>query len=453
MPRLTLNKWNRQGADSRSARMGRNIVGSIFVKIGSILCSLVIVPLTIDFVNPVQYGIWLTISSIVAWMSFFDIGFCNGLRNKLAIAIAEHNHALARTYVSTTYAVLALIFGLLMAALIVAVRFASLTSLLHIDALYEADLKVACTILVVYFCVTFVLRILSNILLADQRPALSSAIEFVGQALTLPAIWMFRGSVEGSLTWLALGLCVPPMVVWSVMTLLLFRRRYRFCRPSWRTVNLRQSRSLFGMGLQFFIIQIAAIIQYQTANVLIARLFSMEDVTAYNIAYKYFNVLTMGFMILLQPFWSAVTDAYAKGELEWIRRQVRRYLLLALAATGAALVMLFCADWVYAVWLNSAVSVPMQLSLWMAVYIVTTLFGSIFCYFVNGIGALRIQFTSSLISPFLFIGLVWLLCEVGHVGVWGILIASIAANFNGILLAPLQYVMVILKHKHGLWSK
>jgi O-antigen/teichoic acid export membrane protein len=391
--------------------------------------------------------------SIVALKINNDIGFCNGLRTMLAIAVAELNHALARTYVSTTYAVLALIFGLLMAALIVAVRFASLTSLLHIDALYEADLKVACTILVVYFCVTFVLRILSNILLADQRPALSSAIEFVGQALTLPAIWMFRGSVEGSLTWLALGLCVPPMVVWSVMTLLLFRRRYRFCRPSWRAVNLRQSRSLFGMGLQFFIIQIAAIIQYQTANVLIARLFSMEDVTAYNIAYKYFNVLTMGFMILLQPFWSAVTDAYAKGELEWIRRQVRRYLLLAFAATGAALVMLFCADWVYAVWLDSAVSVPMQLSLWMAVYIVTTLFGSIFCYFVNGIGALRIQFTSSLISPFLFIGLVWLLCEVGHVGVWGILIASIAANFNGILLAPLQYVMVILKHKQGLWSK
>jgi O-antigen/teichoic acid export membrane protein len=433
--------------------MGRNIVGSIFVKIGSILCSLVIVPLTIDFVNPVQYGIWLTISSIVAWMSFFDIGFCNGLRNKLAIAIAEHNHALARTYVSTTYAVLALIFGVLMAALLASVRFASLTDLLHIEAAYEADLKVASSILVVYFCVTFVLRILSNVLLADQRPAVSAAIEFAGQALTLPAIWMFRQSVDGSLTWLALGLCVPPMVVWSVMTVILFRRRYRFCRPAWRAVSLRESRSLFGMGLQFFVIQIAAILQYQTANILIARIFSMEDVTAYNIAYKYFNVLNMGFMILLQPFWSAVTDAYAKGELEWIRRQVRRYVGLALAATGAAIVMLLCANWVYAVWLDSAVTVPMQLSLWMAVYILTSIFGAIFCFFVNGIGALRIQFTASLVSPFLFIALVLLLCEWGHMGVWGILIASIAANFNGILLAPMQYVMVILKHKHGIWSK
>jgi O-antigen/teichoic acid export membrane protein len=451
MGRLTLNQWIK--GDSRSARLGKNIIGSIFVKIGSILCSLVIVPLTIDFVNPVQYGIWLTISSVVAWMSFFDIGFCNGLRNKLAIAIAEGQHAKARTYVSTTYAVLAVIFGLLMLAMLGVTRAMNLSSLLHIDAGYEADLKVACAILVAYFCVTFVLRILSNVLLADQRPAVSATIEFVGQALTLPAIWIFRQTVAGSLTWLALGLCVPPLVVWAVMTLVLFRGRYSYCRPTLHAVNLRESRSLFGMGLQFFIIQIAAIIQYQTANILIARIFSMEDVTAYNIAYKYFNVLNMGFMILLQPFWSAVTDAYAKGELEWIRHQVRRYVALALAATGAALVMLLCANWVYAVWLNSAVAVPMQLSLWMAIYILTTIFGAIFCYFVNGIGALRIQFTASLISPLIFIVLVWLLCKWGDVGVWGILIASIAANFNGIILAPLQYVNVVIKHKQGIWSK
>jgi O-antigen/teichoic acid export membrane protein len=451
MAQVTLNKWPR--GDSRSARMGRNIIGSVAVKVGSILCSLVIVPLTIDFVNPVQYGIWLTISSVVAWMSFFDIGFCNGLRNKLAIAIAQSDRHRARIYVSTTYAVLTVIFGVLMAAMLALTRWAHLSALLHIDASYEADLKTACSILVVYFCVTFVLRILSNVLLADQRPALSAAIEFVGQALTLPAIWMFRHTVDGSLTWLALGLCVPPMVVWAVMSLVLYRRRYRYCRPRWGAVDLKESRSLFGMGAQFFVIQIAAIIQYQTANILIARIFSMEDVTAYNIAYKYFNVLNMGFMILLQPFWSAVTDAYARGELEWIRRQVRRYLALALAAVGAACVMLWLADWVYAVWLNSAVIVPTELSGWMAVYVLTTLVGSIFCYFVNGIGALRIQFAASIVSPLVFVALVWALCVWGHVGVWGILIASIVANFNGIILAPMQYVNIILKHKTGIWSK
>jgi O-antigen/teichoic acid export membrane protein len=423
------------------------------VKVGSILCSLVVVPLTIDFVQPVQYGIWLTISSIVAWMSFFDIGFCNGLRNKLAIAFAEHNAQKAHTYVSTTYAILGLIFGGVMLLLLLLAHSVQLSEVLKIDAGYESDLQVAAAILIVYFCVTFVLRILSMIMLADQRPALSASVEFIGQLLTLPMLWIFKRSVEGSLTWLAIGLCVPPLVVWLIASILCFRGRYRHCCPTLKTVDFRESRSLFGMGAQFFVIQIAAIIQFQTANIFIARLFSMEDVTAYNIAYKYFNVLNMGFMILLQPFWSAVTDAYAKGDLAWIRHETKKYLVLAaLTAVGGG-IMLLCADWVYAAWLDSKVSVAAPLSAWMLVYMLVNIFGAIFCYFVNGIGALRIQFTSSLISPLLFVGVVWLLCSYGTVGVWGILIASIIANFNGLILAPLQYINVVLKGKRGIWSK
>ena len=49
-----------------------------------------LVPLTIHYINPTRYGIWLTVSSIIGWVSFFDIGFGNGLRNKFAEALAKH---------------------------------------------------------------------------------------------------------------------------------------------------------------------------------------------------------------------------------------------------------------------------------------------------------------------------------------------------------------------------
>ena len=38
------------------------------------------------------YG--LTLSSIIGWFAFFDIGFGNGLRNKFAEAIAKGDHQL-----------------------------------------------------------------------------------------------------------------------------------------------------------------------------------------------------------------------------------------------------------------------------------------------------------------------------------------------------------------------
>ena len=102
--------WLTRGHE-RSLEAKKNILASFVIKGFSISISLLMVPLTINYVNPTQYGIWLTLSSIVAWFSFFDVGFGNGLRNRFAEAKALGNLEKARTYVSTTYAVLTMIFS------------------------------------------------------------------------------------------------------------------------------------------------------------------------------------------------------------------------------------------------------------------------------------------------------------------------------------------------------
>ena len=72
----------------RSVIIKKNIVQSSGFKVASIIISLLVVPITIDYVNAEQYGIWLTLSSIVHWISYFDLGLGHGLRNKFAEAKA-----------------------------------------------------------------------------------------------------------------------------------------------------------------------------------------------------------------------------------------------------------------------------------------------------------------------------------------------------------------------------
>lgn len=48
---------------------------------------------------------------------------------------------------------------------------------------------------------------------------------------------------------------------------------------------------------------------FQFVNIILSRLQGPEAVTQYNITYKYFNVLNMIVNIVLNPFWSAFTDA------------------------------------------------------------------------------------------------------------------------------------------------
>jgi O-antigen/teichoic acid export membrane protein len=94
----------------RSVRAKKNIVSSLLIKGISIALSFVTLPITLNYVDTSTYGVWLTLSSIVGWFTFFDIGLTQGLRNRFAEAKAKGDESLAQIYVSTTYAILGLIF-------------------------------------------------------------------------------------------------------------------------------------------------------------------------------------------------------------------------------------------------------------------------------------------------------------------------------------------------------
>lgn len=71
----------------RSRKSINNIILSFGAKGITIITQLLIVPLTINYVNTTKYGIWLTLSSIIAWIGLFDLGFGIGMRSKVTEAI------------------------------------------------------------------------------------------------------------------------------------------------------------------------------------------------------------------------------------------------------------------------------------------------------------------------------------------------------------------------------
>ena len=119
--------------NERSVMVKRNIAVSLVMKCISILISLQVVPLTIGYVNSTKYGIWLTLSSIIAWLSYFDLGFAHGFRNRFAEARAKNNMKLAREYVSTTYAVLSFLFSVILLIALIINKYLNWSFVLNID--------------------------------------------------------------------------------------------------------------------------------------------------------------------------------------------------------------------------------------------------------------------------------------------------------------------------------
>ncbi|MCF1714785.1 hypothetical protein L0U88_09125 [Flavihumibacter sp. RY-1] len=437
--------------NARTSLAIKNIVGSLFVKGGSVLISLVIVPLTISYVNATQYGIWLALSSIIAWFSFFDVGLGNGLKNKLAEALAKEDRVLARTLISTTYALLVLLVLAFVLIFLVVHHFVSWSAILSLPTSMEAELRSLISLVFILFCLQFILQTIVVILTAHQQVSTASFLSFLGNLLSLVFIFILTKTTEGNLLYLGLAFSATPLVVYFFSSLFYFKTKYQLIAPSFGSINFSYSRILMGLGVKFFIIQIAAIILYQTTNILLLKLYDADEVTSYNINYKYFGVITMVFSIVMSPFWVAFSDAYHKNDKMWIKQTVNKLLKIWALIAAGGLVMLLVSVPLIKLWVGDTVRYSLHAGFAMWLYFVTSSFGSIFVFFINGTGKVFLQFLTSIIAPILFIPLAILLGR--YLGQAGLIYSSIICNVYGIFIAPLQYRKIIQQTATGIWNK
>jgi O-antigen/teichoic acid export membrane protein len=433
----------------RSLDAKKNIVGSLLIKGISIAISLVLVPLTIHYINPYQNGIWLTLSSMIAWISFFDIGFTHGLRNKFAEAKAKGDDGVVKIYISTTYYYIGAIFISLWVLLLIASQFIKWHSLLSLPQSSEQELSRLAMLIFSYFCFQFVFRVINTILIADQQPAKASLLDMLGQLFTLAIIFVLSRTTEGSLLYLGLAVGVAPTIILLGANIFFFNTKYKKYKPSFKFVKKEYARDIMKLGLKFFVLQIAAIVQFESSLFLIAHYFADKaEVTSYNIAYKYFFTLQMVFMILLSPLWSGVTDAYNSNDTAWIKNAVKKYLLILVPFILAGVVMLLLSSWVYELWVGkNVVHISFNLSFLLFIFFSTGMFASIFVSIINGIGALKLQFFTAIISSivFFFLSLFLIKHFKEELGVQCVVISSIVCNVFGYIIAPLQVYKIFYK--------
>ena len=449
-PRGIIAKINSSSARSKEAV--RNIAISMTAKGISILSNLLIVPLTINYVNPTRYGIWLTLSSVISWIAFFDLGLGNGFRNKFSEARAKGDDLLARKYLSTTYFVLGMIIVLLYAIIFVINHFINWPSVLHVDASYYGELRDVFSILSCFFCLNMVFSIFSTMLTADQKIGYSSLILGIGQLLSLVSVFLLTRFSEGSLIHLATYYAGVPCVVMLVASLLGFNfTRYHALRPHWRFVDLSLVRNILNLGIQFFVIYVCLLLIFQVMNIVITRELGPDEATRYNIAFKYFNILHMVMTIVISPFWSAFTDAYTKDDYPWMCSIIRKLEYCWLLCVIGGLGMLVVSSLFYHLWIGDQVVVGFTLSACVLFYILSQILGAIYMQMINGIGTVRLQMIVYIVFAIISLPLMVYSCKL--MGVAGIVVMPSVVYLFQAMIGKWQLSKLMNKSASGIWLK
>ena len=439
--------------DSRGRKVQKNILGLAVLQGISVLTSFMLVPLTIDYVSASEYGIWLTISSIVGWFALVDIGLGSGLRNKLAESLAKNDILLAKKYVSTTYFSLGIFVAGVFSILLIVCQFIDWSAVLNQPASMQALLTKTMFVVIAFFAIRLVVQLIGVVLTAHLLPAFATAINTFSNILVLLIIYVLSKSIPGDLYLLAFVLSVVPIAVYVLVSVVLFLGRFRTISPSWEYFEKDEIKSLLHLGFSFFFIKISMIILFQTSNILIIRFFSNEDVVVYNIAYKLFSASFLLFEILVQPYWTAFTDAWVKKDIEWIQNSMKQLLKIWQFISLCCVFVLIFTPIIYRIWIGDAVQIPFILSASMCLYFICRCYGGTYNVFINGTGKVKLQSIALLIVVVLYIPMVYLLAKVFNMGLVSIPIALVLTNFYSLFIAKMQYKRLIQNKATGIWNK
>lgn len=438
--------------DKRSVTVKKNIVASFLLKGISILVSLLIVPVTIGYVNAELYGVWLTVASIMTWLHFLDLGFTQGLKNRLTEALANNDYDKGKILVSTTYVMLLIIFIPACIILEFLIPLINWSKLLNVDPIYSEAVTNVIHVVVAIACLHMVVNVIVSVIAAFQKVALSNSFIVLGNLISLGIILVIREICPPSLIVLALTLGAMPTIVTLFASFICFKNKsFKKVAPSLKSVNFSFIKDLFSLGYKFFIINIQVLVLYCSTNVLISYVSSPIEVTRYNIAYQLFRAAMMAYTIITAPLWPAYTDAFTRGDYQWmIRTRNKMKKILLLSVLGCA-VLVALSQPIYHIWIGDKVSIPFAMTLLVAMYIMAYCWMNLNGTLVVGMGKIQLQTYLCLVGMIIHIPLSIFLSK--YWGVYGVVISLFAINLIYAIVMNIQVGKLLNKTAHGIWEK
>lgn len=438
--------------DARSKRAKKNVSVAFVCRGISLLIGFLVVPLTLNYAGKAEYGIWLTIYSIISWFTFFDVGLGNGLRNKLAEALACGDVVLARRYVSSAYGFIALVSMALFAIFFSVSLFLPWNKILNTDLVSNNELMWTVIAVFFFFCIELVLKLLGSMLQAIQRHAINNIISLVAQVYGLIAIYALTRLTDGSLFKLCLVFGSKTAIILIISSIVLFWGSLKYLRPKFSFFSVQHAKPLFKLGAWFFVAQILYLIVHQSSSILVIQFFGPEEVTVYNLAKKYITLSSMMFIMVLSPYLTAFTEAYVKEEYDWIKRTMKNIRKIWALSSLVVVIMVLVHKFMFKIWIGDSISIP---SILIVVLAISTILGSLssqYTLFLNGIGKVRMQVIIGAIQAVVFIPLSYLFYSLGA-GLASIALVNVVNSLLFVWVFRYQYRLLMNKTAQGVWNK
>ncbi len=422
----------------RFAAVVQGAVSALGVQGVGVFVGLVSVPLAVGYLGAERYGAWVTIGSIIAWLSVADLGLGNELTNALSSARARAE-AEAREVVASAFWGLAAVSAIVLALGTVAWSLVDWPALMNVRSPESArEIGPAVGLAFAFFCAGLPLTLSERVLVTIQRGAIHNAWAVASSVASLAAI-VAAIRLRGGLVTLVTTTAGIGFTMRLASTAWLYWRYEPNLRPGWRAFRPRLAWRLFGRGKDFFLVQIGALVLYSTDNIIIARILGPTEVTPYAVAWRLFTVPNLILTAAFPYLWAAYADAMARRDTAWAVRTLRVSTIAATTlAVGLALPLALTGRDLIRIWAGAAAVPPWPVLAWMCVWSAVLAPANSAVCFLNASGVVRWQVWIGSLTAAANVGLSILWAR--SYGISGVIAATVV-SYVAVGVTPLAVVV------------
>ncbi len=332
----------------RYRRVAWTALTALISKGVSLLTLLVSVPLTVNYLGPERFGLWMAVSALIAFLTLLDFGVGNGLLNRVIEANGRGAPAEVHAAVSSGFFLLCGLAATLL------VLFAAGYPLLPWPALFNvrsplavAEVGPAVAVFVATFALGLPLSVVSRVQLGFQEGLYSNlwqmAANVAGFAGLLAVV-----ACQGGLVWLVAAVTGLPLLVQVANGLHYFRRVRPTLWPRQDGCTRAECHRLARTGGTLCLLQGFALSWSYVDVFVITHAAGPEAAGHYAVLQRMFAV-TLVAQFFIAALWPAYGDALARHDRAWAGRTLRRALLGSLALCAlAGLPLLLWGGWIAA---------------------------------------------------------------------------------------------------------
>lgn len=418
-----------------------NLVQSAVTNLGNkmlmVVISFISVPLTIGYLGREQYGAWVTIGSLLAWMQLADFGVGNGLTNAITTAAGQDRDDLVRMHLSNGIMVMSSIGMAVVVAMMIAWPWIDWAAVFGVTGdVARTEVGPAMAAALAIFCLQFPLNVGSKVYSAYQEGRIGSYWGTAGNLLSLIALLLVTQS-RGGLVALVLAVSGTSLLVNFASNAWIFLHHRPTLRPSLRHVVVAELGSLGRVGGKFFLIQIMALVTFQTDNLVIGHYLGAAHVPEYSLTYSLFSYTGLPQSILFSYLWVAYTEAIARKDIAWVARAFRLNLFggLAFTAFGVAALCAIARPFI-GWWAGHDVEPSFQLVGWMAAWSLINAFTNPIACLLAAAAHLKAQLVYSAVAT--VSNIVLSIYLVQHWGIEGVIAATVI-SYSVFVCLPIYF--------------